>query len=96
MDLYSYINNYSQNKTSLEIPKLVFHQAHLVKYLVFLESQRRMAGEVGFDIFVENDRLVHGDGSPVSEYGNFFTGIPITTRFPQARSQHAAPYSGEI
>jgi hypothetical protein len=33
MDLYSYINNYSQNKTSLEIPKLVFHQAHLVKYL---------------------------------------------------------------
>jgi hypothetical protein len=23
MDLYSYINNYSQNKTSREIPKLV-------------------------------------------------------------------------
>jgi len=33
MDLYSYINDYSQNKTSLEIPKLVFHQAYLVKYL---------------------------------------------------------------
>ena len=31
MDLYSYINSYSQNKTSLEIPRLVFHQAHLVK-----------------------------------------------------------------
>jgi hypothetical protein len=36
MDLYSYINNNSQNKTSLEIPKLVFHQAHLVKYLARL------------------------------------------------------------
>jgi hypothetical protein len=33
MDLYSYINNYSQNKTSLGIPKLVFHQADLIKYL---------------------------------------------------------------
>ena len=37
MDLYSYINNYSQNKTSLELSKLVFHPAHLVKYLVVLE-----------------------------------------------------------
>jgi hypothetical protein len=37
MDLYSYINNYSQNQPSLEIPRLGFQQAHLVKYLVFWE-----------------------------------------------------------
>ena len=38
MDLYSYINSYSQNKTSLEIPKLIFSSSPFGEILSVLEE----------------------------------------------------------
>ena len=69
--------------------------------LFHLSAQRRqgsMTGKIGFDTFANNDRLVHSDGPPVSECGNFFTGIPITFIFVHTLfwRMHATAISGEI
>jgi hypothetical protein len=56
--------------------------------------QGSVTRKIRFDIFADNDGLVHGDGPPVSECGDFSTGTPITALFPQGRSWHAASILG--